>query len=380
MKILTIIGARPQIIKAAAISRAIKNKFSDQIKEIILHTGQHYDENMSAIFFNELSIPSPDYIFSLTGKSPDDQMTEMCEGIADTLSRENPDVILVYGDTNSTYAGAKIASQYRIPLVHVEAGLRSWNHEMPEERNRVYADSVSTLLFSPTITGSKNLVNEGFPENNNPPYHSKNPKIFHCGDVMLDNSLHFSFLADLQTNILQKYQLTVEGFILATVHRNTNTDHPEKLNAIFRALLKIAKEWKVVLPIHPRTKKMMQQLLEEDVKADMERQQNLIIVPPVSFLEMISLEKNCKLVITDSGGVQKEAFYFKKPCLVLREETEWVELVECGAAILAGNSDPEKIFSSYCRFINNPPGDFPSYYGDGDAASFVCEAILSYLS
>ncbi len=378
IKLLTIIGARPQIIKAAAISRAIKKNFSDKLEEIILHTGQHYDANMSQVFFDELGIPRPDHTFSLTGKTPEEQMKEMEEGISKIIKENNPTAVLVYGDTNSTYSGAKAAADLDVPVLHVEAGLRSYNDQMPEERNRVYADSVSTMLFCPTKTGYDNLVKQGFPENNLPPYNSRNPKIYHCGDVMYDNSMYFSEIAEKKTDILTRHSLEKNKFILATIHRNTNTDDEGNLNRIFSALNNLSNRYniKILLPLHPRTKKMTAQLLKKDLKKAIEDNKNFVICDPVSFLEMIMLEKNCSIVMTDSGGVQKEAFYFKKPCIVLRTETEWVELVECGAAIVAGTSDEAKIISAFEKLYNDPPKKFPPYYGDAHAAEFICNEII----
>lgn len=378
LKILTIIGARPQIIKAAAISRAIKNNFNSQIRELIVHTGQHYDENMSQIFFEELEIPRPDFMLELNGKTPEEQIAEMQLKIQSILTKELPDAVLVYGDTNSTYAGAMAAEKLKFPLVHIEAGLRSWNNEMPEERNRVYADRVSTLLFSPTITGYTNLVQEGFPTNNQAPYTITNPKIYHCGDVMLDNSMHFSKIAEKKTDILTKHQLEKGKFILATIHRNTNTDNPKHINAIFSAFLELAQKYsyKIILPLHPRTKKMSQELLSTELAEKIKSSPNFLLTDPVSFLEMISLEKNCALVMTDSGGVQKEAFYFQKPCVVLRNETEWTELVSCGAAYLAGAGDSSKIVQLTMNLLNHPPKSFPDFFGDGKAAEFICSEII----
>ena len=380
MKILTIIGARPQFIKAAALSRAIRNRYAGKVQEIILHTGQHYDENMSKVFFHELNIPEPDFVFSLKGKLPEEQLAEMESEIGNILSLVKPDAVVVYGDTNSTYAGAIAAHKNNVPLVHIEAGLRSWNNEMPEERNRVYADGVSTLLFTPTKAGYNNLINEGFPENNLPPYSSNNPKIYHCGDVMLDNSLYFSSIAEETTNILSRQRLVPGEFILATIHRNTNTDHEARLNAIVEVFIKISEIHHIILPIHPRTKKMMEQLLSDNNRQKLAAASGLKICEPVSFLEMIALEKNCRMVMTDSGGVQKEAFYFKKPCLVLRGETEWVELVQCGAAMLAGSSDSGKIFDAFLRLTQHSPTVYPDYYGDGKAAEFICEALIKNFS
>jgi UDP-GlcNAc3NAcA epimerase len=382
LKILTIIGARPQIIKAAAISRAIKNTFRQQIKEIIVHTGQHYDENMSQVFFDELEIPRPDFMLDLKGKTPDEQIADMVIHIEAILAAQQPEAVLIYGDTNSTYAGAMAAEKGNFPLIHIEAGLRSWNNDMPEERNRVYADKVSTLLFSPTKTGFTNLINEGFQVNNLPPYSATNPKIYLCGDIMYDNSMYFSKVAENKTTVLEKYELKKEKFILATIHRNTNTDNPKNLNALFEAFLEIAqaKDLKIILPLHPRTRKMCQEFLSDKLKRELGSCANLLITNPVSFLEMIALEKNCALVLTDSGGVQKEAFYFQKPCVVLRNETEWKELVDCGAAILASADYPSKIISSTLTMLQQPPKNFPDFFGDGMAAEFICSEIIKNIS
>src|ERR1019366_3584515 len=251
LKLLTIIGARPQIIKAAALSRAIKNKYSDKIQEIIVHTGQHYDENMSQVFFNELKIPRPNYNLKSGSGTHGKQTASMIVGIEEILLKEKPSCIILYGDTNSTLAGAIAASKIQVPIIHIEAGLRSFNKSMPEEINRIVCDHVSTLLFSPTKSGYDNLLNEGFKENNIPPYTIDNPKIFHCGDVMFDNSLYFSTIAEQKTNLLQENNLEKGKFILATIHRNNNTDEPIRLNALFSAINKIASENKVktIIPL-----------------------------------------------------------------------------------------------------------------------------------
>jgi UDP-GlcNAc3NAcA epimerase len=377
IKILTVVGARPQIIKAAAISRAIKNKFSEQLLETILHTGQHYDENMSKVFFDELGVPEPKFNLGVSNGD----VVKMCSGINAIQSKEKFDLVLVYGDTNSTFAGARQAAAHCIPLAHVEAGLRSYNNSMPEEGNRVFTDSVSTLLFSPTKKGIENLVKEGFKENALPPYSEKNPKIYHCGDVMYDNSLYFSERAEKETGILQKYFLKKENFVLATVHRNYNTDSAERLNSIFSALNKISleKNIQVIFPIHPRTSKNLERSLKPELFNLIKKNKNFILTEPVTYLEMISLEKNCKLIMTDSGGLQKEAFYFKKPCVILRSETEWTELVDCGSAILA-DADEKKIQDAYDHFERKKNLVFPDCYGDGKAAEFICTEIVKFFS
>ncbi|MGZ3931808.1 MAG: non-hydrolyzing UDP-N-acetylglucosamine 2-epimerase [Bacteroidia bacterium] len=381
IKIVTIIGARPQIIKAAALSRAIKTGFHDQIKEIIVHTGQHYDENMSQVFFDELGIPSPDYNLNTGSGSHGKQTAAMLAGIEEILLKEQPNAIVLYGDTNSTLAGAIAASKIHIPVVHIEAGLRSLNKAMPEEVNRILCDHVSTLLFSPTKTGYNNLIKEGFKPDSLAPYTADNPKIYHSGDVMYDNSLYFSAVAEERTALLQKYQLRPGQFILATIHRNNNTDEASRLNAIFQSLYAICinDAMDVVLPLHPRTAKMLDTNLDGGLLKQIRSCRQFHIVPPASFLEMIALEKNCKLVMTDSGGVQKEAFYFEKPCVILRSETEWIELVECGTAIIA-DANSKAILEAYKTLASRNDLKFPKLYGDGHAAEFICGEMLRHLS
>jgi UDP-GlcNAc3NAcA epimerase len=381
IKIVTIIGARPQIIKAAALSRAIKNKFSTQIKEVIVHTGQHYDANMSQIFFDELGIPSPDYNLNVGSASHGIQTANMLMGIEEVLLIEKPNAIILYGDTNSTLAGGIAASKIHVPVVHIEAGLRSFSKIMPEEINRIMCDHVSTLLFSPTKTGFDNLVREGFKPDAKAPYNADNPKIYHCGDVMYDNSLYFSSVAEEKTNIVTKLNLAKNAFILATIHRNNNTDEPLRLNALFKALNDIStdKDVEIVLPLHPRTSKLLEANLEKELYHKVTSNSKFKIIGPASFLEMVALEKNCKLVMTDSGGVQKEAFYFEKPCVILRPETEWVELVECGAAIVA-DADEARIKEAYGKLVSKKDLRFPLLYGDGKAAEFICGELVKHLA
>ena len=380
IKIVTIIGARPQIIKAAALSRAIKNKFANSIKEIIVHTGQHYDENMSQVFFDELGIPEPNYNLNVGSGSHGKQTATMLAGIEDILLQEKPNAIVLYGDTNSTLAGAIAASKIHVPVIHIEAGLRSFNKAMPEEVNRIMCDHVSTLLFSPTKTGFQNLLNEGFKAKNEKPFNANNPKIYHSGDVMFDNSLYFSEVADEKTTIISKNGLQKNNFILATIHRNNNTDEPVRLNALFNALFKIseANQLDVLLPLHPRTAKLLEFNLDAELHQKIKSSKHFKIIEPVSFLEMIALEKNCKIVMTDSGGVQKEAFYFEKPCVILRPETEWVELVECGTAIIT-DADEQKIIDAFKTLTTKTDMKFPKLYGDGKAAEFICGEILHHL-
>ena len=381
IRIVTIIGARPQIIKAAALSRAIKNKFSSSIHEVIVHTGQHYDANMSQVFFDELGIPAPDYNLNAGSGNHGKQTALMLSGIEEILLKEQPNAIVLYGDTNSTLAGAIAASKIHIPVVHIEAGLRSFNKAMPEEVNRVMADHVSTLLFSPTKAGFDNLVREGFDKDAAPPYNANHPKIYHCGDVMYDNSLYFSAVSESKTDVLKKYDLRNDAFILATIHRNNNTDEPQRLNALFKSLNDISMEYQleILLPVHPRTSKLLEQNLDKDIYAQVRSNAGFRIVEPASFLEMVALEKHCRLVMTDSGGVQKEAFYFEKPCIILRPETEWVELVELGTAIVA-DADEQRIKAAFKQLVSKESLVFPKVYGDGHTSEFICEEIVRHLA
>lgn len=376
MKLITIIGARPQIIKAAALSRAIRNHYSDTIQEIIVHTGQHYDDNMSQVFFDELQIPHPDHNLHVGSASHGVQTARMTEGIESLLIKEQPDYIVLYGDTNSTLAGAVAAAKIHVPIVHIEAGLRSFNKSMPEEINRIVCDHCSTLLFTPTKAGLENLKREGFPMDNQGPYTIDNPKVYHCGDIMYDNSLHFANIAEEKTNIIQRLELKGKPFVLATIHRDSNTDYPERLSAIFRSIIKLSEECQVVLPLHPRTAKLIKTNLDEDMQKQIFSCPDIKLIPPVSFLEMIALERHARLVMTDSGGVQKEAYFFKKPCIILRPETEWVEIVETGNAILA-DADECRIMKAWEHFKDNPPTMFPEIFGDGHAAEFMLEKIIS---
>lgn len=380
IKILTIIGARPQIIKSAALSRAIRNKFNSQIKEVIVHTGQHYDANMSQVFFDELQISLPDYNLNVGSESHGKQTAAMLTGIEDILLIEKPHAIVLYGDTNSTLSGCIAASKIHIPIIHIEAGLRSFNKSMPEEINRIVCDHLSTFLFSPTHLGLNNLILEGFKLDSKAPYCADNPKIYHCGDIMYDNSMYFSDMADNQSKIIQKLKLKKNKFILVTIHRNNNTDEPERLNSLFQALNDISLIYKIdiAMPLHPRTDKLLKSNLTKTLLQAIKSNENFKITKPVSYLEMIALEKNCQLVMTDSGGIQKEAYYFEKPCVILRKETEWKELIDCGAAIIA-DANIDKIKSAYKSLIFKSNLKYPKLYGNGKAAEFICAEIIKHL-
>lgn len=376
--ILTVVGARPQIIKAAALSRTIQNNYSEQITEHILHTGQHYDDNMSKVFFDELNIPEPDHNLEVGSGAHGSQTARMIAGIEDVLMNLKPDFIVLYGDTNSTLAGAIAASKMGVRIIHIEAGLRSFNKTMPEEINRIACDHVSTMLFSPTAAGIRNLIREGFDAQAAPPFTIDNPGIFHCGDVMYDNSNYFAELAAKQSGVLREYGLKSGEYVLGTIHRNNNTDERDRFEGIFKALELIARErnTRIILPLHPRAEKQLKNLLPIYLLAAINHTPNIIITQPVSFLDMIQLERNAQMVITDSGGVQKEAYFFGKPSIILRPQTEWVEIVENHAAILA-DADTDKIVAAFDYFSKNPLHDLPPLFGDGNAADFICKKILA---
>jgi len=352
MKILTIIGARPQFIKAGAVSREIKN-YND-IEEIIVHTGQHYDSNMSDIFFEQMQIPKPNYYLGIGGKTHGAMTGQMIEKIEEVALKEKPDVIMVYGDTNSTLAGAIVGSKLHIPIAHIEAGLRSFNMKMPEEINRILTDRVSKWLFCPTNTAVENLKKEGF--------ENFNCKIVKSGDVMQDAAMFYKQFAKKPENVEIK-----ESFILATIHRAENTDDENRLRNIFKALEEIAKEKQIILPLHPRTKKIIQNL---NINL-----QNITIIEPVGYLEMVWLLDNSDMVITDSGGLQKEAFFFKKPCITLRDETEWIELIENKFNVLA-RANKEKILDLYKNFEFNKNFEI-DLYGGGEASKKILEELLN---
>lgn len=367
IKLLTVIGARPQIIKAAAISRAVREHFPDKVLERILHTGQHYDANMSEVFFEELGIPAPDFNLGVGSGSHGVQTAKMIEGIEHVLKSEPFDGIILYGDTNSTLAGAVAASKLHVPVFHVEAGLRSFNMTMPEEINRIVCDQLSSILFAPTQTAVDNLRNEGLVDSPSHFAHGRRRQVINAGDVMYDNALYFSKLSDAKSHILEDCHVQPGGYILATVHRDFNTDVPDRMESIFKALSYIADNWHipVILPLHPRTRKSLPSQLSKNIR----------IIPPASFFDILRLEKNARIVITDSGGVQKEAFFFGKPCVILRPETEWVEIIENGAGILS-DADQDRIVEAY-ESLSGKEVRFPPLFGNGHAAEKIISAIIA---
>lgn len=363
MLILTVLGARPQFIKAGSVSRAIAQY--DDIKEVIVHTGQHYDANMSDIFFEEMGIPKPDYNLGIGGKTHGAMTGQMLEAIEQVLFKEKPDVVMVYGDTNSTLAGALAATKLGIPIAHVEAGLRSFNMNMPEEINRIMTDRISTWLFAPTAEAVKHLENEGVEQE----------KILMSGDVMYDVALyHSKQLSEQNDGWFDGLGLNKKDYILATVHRAENTDSDTRLNAIFDGLIRLAQDTTIVLPLHPRTKAVLQKHRRlEEVESE------LRVFPPQGYLQMVQLEQHAGLIATDSGGVQKEAYFYRVPCVTLRDETEWTETVSSGWNHLVKPNTSEAIYQAVKAALGQS-GQEIELYGDGNAAHKIVRAIKSYFN
>jgi UDP-GlcNAc3NAcA epimerase len=355
LKILTIVGARPQFIKAATISRVVASR--SDIKEVIVHTGQHFDKNMSNIFFEEMQIPKPDYNLHIASLSHGAMTGRMLEETEKIILAEKPDWVIVYGDTNSTLAGALAASKLHIRIAHVEAGLRSYNMKMPEEQNRILTDRISSVLFCPSATAEENLKAEY--------YENFGIQIFNSGDVMYDASM-FYYERAIKPVWFDALNIN-DGFALATVHRAENTDHPKRLREIVLALNEIHRDKPVILPLHPRTKKMI-----ESLDVDL----NVYAFNPVGYLEMVYLLKHCEYVLSDSGGVQKEAYFFRKRCIILRDETEWTELIEHGANQLVGAVKVD-ILSAVAKLTDDV--DFArEFYGDGTAANKIVNYLHDY--
>lgn len=347
--IATVIGARPQFIKAAVVSRALRELHPDK-REVIIHTGQHYDANMSDVFFDELEIPKPAYQLGIGGGTHGQNTGRMLEGIEQILLAERPDWVLVYGDTDSTLAGALAAAKLHIPVAHVEAGLRSYNRRMPEEINRVLTDHVASLLLTPTATATRNLHSEGIPVE----------RVVEVGDVMYDAALFYKDKAKQPAGVTDD-----SPFVLATIHRAENTDDTSRLRAIVQALNEIAKETCVVLPLHPRTRSRAT-AMGLDLGS-------ITVLDPVGYLEMIWLLEHCSIVVTDSGGLQKEAFFFGKPCVITRDETEWVELVATNWNVIAGADNVGNI-TQHIRSIK-APYTRQSIFGDGTAGKRVASLL-----
>lgn len=373
MKIVTVVGARPQFIKMAAVHRAIErlNKTKRRVDEVLVHTGQHYDTVMDKVFFEELELPQPDYHLGVGSGSHARQTGMMLERIEAVLEKEKPEWVMVYGDTNSTLAGALAAAKLNLPVVHVEAGLRSYERSMPEEVNRVLTDHLSAILFCPTSHSVKNLEREGIKN-------GKKRIVVNVGDVMYDSILYYSKFAEKKSTVLHDLNLvrpapgrSAPHYYLATLHRAENTDHPGRLRSILKALNQIGKTVPVILPLHPRTKKRM------DGHDLFSGSRSIRFIDPVSYLAMLKLEKNASAILTDSGGVQKEAYWFKVPCLTLRDETEWVETVKGGRNVLVG-IEPEKIVREITRLENGSRNEWIStgIFGDGKASEKIVRILI----
>lgn len=359
MKIVTIVGARPQFVKAATISRVIKLR--QGIQEVLVHTGQHFDQNMSEVFFEEMQIPKPDYSLEINSLSHGAMTGRMLEAIEGVLIKEQPDFVLVYGDTNSTIAGALAAAKLHIKVVHVEAGLRSFNMQMPEEINRILTDRISNLLFCPTELAVANLQKEGFEH--------FDCQIFNCGDVMEDAAKFYAQLSEEKSTIITELGLEKGNYVLCTFHRAENTDDLECLSGIANAINQLNETIPIVLPLHPRTRK---KLLDNHLNL------NATIIEPVGYFDMIQLISHSKLVMTDSGGLQKEAFFFDKFCVTMREQTEWQELVDNGYNRLTGANTTD-ILAAVQYFLEKPFDRQHDFFGGGKAAATIVDHLLSQL-
>lgn len=362
-RVLTVVGARPQFVKAAVVSRVIAERArrNGVIRELLVHTGQHFDSGLSDVFFEELGIPAPHAHLGIGGLPHGAMTGRMIEALEQVILTERPALVLVYGDTNSTLAGALAAAKLGVPVAHVEAGLRSFNRRMPEELNRVLTDHAAELLFAPTRAAVENLRREGIPD----------ARVRLVGDVMYDAALRYAALAKERSTILGRLGVAERGYVLATVHRQENTDDPVRLAAVFEALARVARKRAVVLPIHPRTRKQL-----GGVSAAAEAARSLTIIDPVGYLDMVALERGAAVVATDSGGVQKEAYFYGVPCVTLRDETEWIELVESGANVLAPPVDAASVSRAIEDALDRRVSSaVPDLYGDGDAGSKIVDVL-----
>ena len=358
--VLTVVGARPQFIKAAALSRHVRDFRSGDVVEKIIHTGQHYDENMSDVFFRQLDIPHPAFRFEVEGTTHGAMTGKMLHDIESVILSEKPDCVLVYGDTNSTMAGALAAAKLHVPVAHVEAGLRSYNKRMPEEINRIVSDQVSTRLYCPTEQACRNLRDEGIVDG-----------VLNVGDIMYEVALHYADLADVRSTVMDRLGLAKGDFILSTIHRAENTDSPERIRGICEGLGLLAETTRVVLPLHPRTLKVIR---SHKLERSLEK---VKLVEPLPFLDMLMLQRNASAIFTDSGGVQKEAFFYKVPCITVRDQTEWVETVETGwNRLVLPQAD---IIAEVVGSARAPEGHQPMLYGSGQTAKAIVDDLLEYV-
>lgn len=378
-RILTIIGTRPQSIKTAAVSHVLQKEHGDALQERILYTGQHYDHNLFRVFFEELGIPEPFENIGVGEGGAGERTARMIQGIGSSIQREKPDLILLYGDTDSTLAGAMAASKLHVPIAHVEAGLRSFRKTMPEEINRVLSDHVSTILFAPTPTAVGNLVRESFSDELPADPSIDRPAVHRSGDVMYDNALRFGPIAERNSDVLERFGIE-EGNVLVTFHRAENSQEPKRLEGILKGVRDLLErsDRKSIIPLHPGTRKAISERVDAGSWEAFKEDPAVRICDPLPYLDMVRLQRNASLIVTDSGGLQKEAFFHGKPCMVLRDETEWTELVDQGHAVLVG-ADPERIAEGEHAFPEKRDRDLSELFGDGRAGSYICRTLRAFL-
>lgn len=378
IKLSIIVGARPQFIKASALLNTIRKHFNNHLKFTLIHSGQHYDKNMSDVFYKTMQIDKPNYQIKSKQSTQGAQTSRMLEAIEQILSKEKPHWCVVFGDTNTTLAGALAASKLHIPIAHVEAGMRSYNKTMPEEINRIFTDHCSTVLFVPSQSAMNNLQKEGFYLDSIPPYSINNPAIVFTGDIMYEVYLNFieqlnnrKSNYDLQEKVKNKFD------IVCTIHRQENTDNEQHLYQIMLALLSLAQlSYRIIFPIHPRTQKIISQSEKlQKIFLSIKQNKNIHVSEPLSYEKMMQILQHVQIVLTDSGGLQKEAFYAQKPCVILRNETEWTEIIQCGAATIAG-TDNDNIVNQTIKLINNLPTYFPEIFGNGKTSHIICQWFI----
>lgn len=379
VKLCIIVGARPQFIKASALLQTIRNKYADIITPVLIHSGQHYDLNMSEVFFQTLQLDNPDYFIESGSATHGVQTARMLEPIENILLKEKPHWCVVFGDTNTTLAGALAAAKLNIPLAHIEAGLRSYDKTMPEELNRIITDHCSTVLFAPTQTALINLRKEGYNTDTKPPFSINNPAIILSGDIMYE--VYKNNIEQLNNSAAagnNKWLYDRHWDILCTIHRQQNTDNEKNLCQILTALYALAEmSYSIIFPIHPRTRKVIaQSAVLQELMNKISHLDNIRICEPIDYISILNILRDVCIVLTDSGGLQKEAFFARKPCVILRNETEWIEIVQCGAAALSGVHTHDIIHLTQ-RMIHHPPQNFPELFGDGKTSGIICDWLIS---
>jgi UDP-GlcNAc3NAcA epimerase len=378
LRIYTVVGARPQFIKAAAVSRCIASNFSDRVEETLIHTGQHFDHKMSKVFFDEMEIPAPAYELGIGGLTHAEMTGRMMLELEKVFQADRPDCVLVYGDTNSTLAAALTAAKMGIPVAHVEAGLRSYKKSMPEELNRKLTDGVATFLFCPTDKAVENLNMEGVDGifKNRPT--ADKPLMLNVGDVMYDNILHYH--DKYSSNAALEFGLDTNNYIYCTIHRDFNTDAPNRLAGILEAVFLLADvyKYKILLPLHPRTASRLKNPDMQNLFERLSNHSHIILTEPFSYFQNLTYLHNARAVITDSGGLQKEAYFLHKPCIILRDETEWQEIVDAGYAVCAG-ADKEDIINATMKLLGFPLPEYQELYGDGEASQNIVQSLITFL-